>query len=123
MIADFFLHLFRLAAESPCPGASAILPNIYKGMKCEPDANGAPTPVIHSVADFFKIGSNGVEILVAISGGLAVVMILVASIYYIASMGDPARIKRAKEILQNLAIGLVLIIATYGIVQFIAQGF
>ena len=36
---------------------------------------------------------------------------------------DPGRIKRAKDILINMTIGLLLIMASYAIITFISKGF
>jgi hypothetical protein len=49
-------------------------------------------------------------------------MIIVAAIYYVTSMGDPGRVKRAKDILTNLVIGLVLLIGAYAVVDFVTKG-
>ena len=66
--------------------------------------------------------ANITQIAIALAGGLAVLLILVAAIYYIISGGDPGRTKLAKDIIQNTVIGLVVIIAAYAIVSLFANG-
>ena len=114
------LNFFHFAAEGPCVTVSGFLPSLYNRISCDSDTNA---PVLHSIQDIFIIAANVTQILIAASGAIAIIIIIVASIYFVTSMGDPARIKRAKEILQNATIGLVLIIAAYGIVQFVAGKF
>jgi hypothetical protein len=111
-----FLSLFKLAGA--CGTNTGFLPGLWDGL-CP---NGT-TPELTTLADVLKLVGNLLRILIAISGGLAIIVIIVASIYYVASTGDPARIKRAKDILTNMAIGLVLIVSAYAIVTYIAKGF
>jgi hypothetical protein len=111
------LHLFRLASAA-CGTNSGFLPNLYDGIGC-PDGS----PEISSIADILKVAANVTRILIAVSGALAVIVIIVAAIYYIISIGDPGRVKKAKDILTNMALGLLVIMAAYGIVTFIAKGF
>jgi hypothetical protein len=112
------LTLVRLAdacgAKSIFPGG----PSLYDNIPCD---NGNVS--INSVSDALVILANIFRILVAISGSLAVLIIIVAAIYYITSAGDPGRIKRAKDMMTNVAIGLILIIVSYAVVTFIAKGF
>ena len=112
------LSLFRLAANA-CGTKTGVLPSLYDGIPCA--ANNSPE--IHNLQDLLTIVANVVRILIAVSGSLAIILILVAGVYYITSLGDPARVKRAKDIITNTVIGLVLIIAAYAIVTFIAGEF
>jgi hypothetical protein len=101
-----------------CGTNSGFLPNLYDNGLCK---SGEVS--ISSVQDAFKLVGNLIRILIAVSGMLAVLFIIIAAIYYIVSMGDPGRVKQAKDILTNLVIGLVIIIASYAIVSFISAGF
>lgn len=51
-----------------------------------------------------------------IGGSLAVTAIIVASIYYIISMGNEDEMNKAKQIILYTIIGLVIISVAYGIV-------
>ena len=106
--------LFRFA--DAC-GNNGVLPGLFKGLTC-----GGGEVRITSVSDVVKIVANAVQALILISGGLAVILILIAAVYYITSMGDPGRIKQAKEIIINTIIGLGVIIMAYAIVGLIARG-
>lgn len=112
-----FLQLFHLAAT--CGANQGILPSLYKDL-CNSSTNEVE---IKSVSDVAHIIANLVQILIAVSGALAIITILVAAIYYITSTGDPGRVKKAKDILINTATGLILIIMSYAVVTFISGNF
>ena len=114
---------FKFAAKVCGTDSGDILPNLYKNISCEPDKNNNMIPAIKSIQDVFVIATNAIEIAVAVAGGLAVIILIVASIYFVTSMGDPARIKKAKEIIQNTVIGLGLILSVYAIITFISGNF
>jgi hypothetical protein len=112
------LTLFQLAATD-CATTHGLLPSLYDGF-C---ANGSTDVTISSLYDVLKIIANVTRILIAISGSLAVILLLVASIMFITATGDPSRIKRAREIIINTVTGLVLILVAYAVVTFVAGEF
>jgi hypothetical protein len=112
------LHLFKLAANA-CGTRTGLLPSLYDNISCNADG----IPQIKTVAEAVKVVGNGGRILIAVSGGIAVAVIIVGGMYYIASAGDPGRIKRAKDIIVNTVVGLAIILVAYGVVTFIAKGF
>ena len=118
MTADAVTHVFQLAANA-CGTHTGILPSLYDGF-C---TKGGSTPHLRSLQDIGLFISNIVRILIALSGSLAVIVLMVASIYYITAMGDPGRIKRAKDIILYTMVGLVLIIMSYAIITYIAGEF
>lgn len=111
------LNVFHLAAV--CATKTGFLPSLYDGISC--DASGAPT--ITSVSEVLKIAGNVSRILIAASGAIAVIVILIGSIYYITSTGDAGRVRKARDIIINTAVGLIVIVAAYTVVTFIAKGF
>jgi Type IV secretion system pilin len=111
------LGLFRLAA-SACGTRTGLLPSLYDNVPCT-DGNID----INSVSDVLIIVGNVSRILIALAGGIAVIVVIVAAIFYITSTGDPGRIKRAKDIIVNTAIGLIIILVAYAVVTYIATGF
>ena len=117
-MVEKILSNFMFAANE-CATKSGLLPNLYDNLPCKANS----TPSITSMQDVLIVIGNVVRILIAVSGSLAIIMILVASVYYIISAGDPGRAKKAKDIIYNTIIGLVLIIMAYAIVTFISGGF
>jgi hypothetical protein len=118
---DAIFHLFRLAANA-CGTKTGLLPSLYDpgpGFKCNADG----TLEIQSVQGALVIVGNVVRILIAFAGALAVIAIVVGAIFFIISAGDPAKVRRARDIINNAVVGLVLIVGAYAVVTFIAKGF
>ncbi|GAC1369611.1 MAG: hypothetical protein NVSMB39_1620 [Candidatus Saccharimonadales bacterium] len=113
------LNLFHMAASN-CGTKTGVLPSLYDGLGC--GADGA-SPSIKGLSDISIIIANVIRIIISISGSLAIIIILVAAVFYVTSAGDPGRVKRAKDILVNTVVGLVIILAAYAIVTFIAGEF
>lgn len=107
------LGVFKLAADA-CGTKTGWLPSLYDNLGCK---DGAPQ--LEYASDIAIIIGNLVRILIAIAGSLAVILLLVSSIYYITAMGDPGRVKKAKDIIVNTCLGLVLVIASYAIVTYL----
>jgi hypothetical protein len=118
MIWPGAINQFFAAVGNSCGTKTGIFPSVYDGLGC---TNGTPT--IKSLQDSVIIVGNIARILIAMSGAIAAILLIVASIYYITAMGDPARIRRAKDIILYTMVGLVLIIMSYAIISYIVRGF
>jgi len=114
----WLLHHLYLAS-SACGTHTGVAPSLYDGLSCDANGNIKLTNVSGAVV----IVANIARILIWLAGALAVIFIIVGAIYYIASAGDPGRIKRAKDILINSAVGVLLTVSAYAVVTFIAKGF
>jgi type IV secretion system pilin len=113
------LGMFKLAAG--CGATGTFPPSLYQtgpGLSC---VNGQIQ--LTDLSGVLVLIGNVVRIVIAVSGALALITILAASIFYVTSAGSPERIKRAREIIQYTATGLVLITLAYAIITFIANGF
>lgn len=108
--------MFRLGAACSVPSG---FPGLYDGFTCSTPG----VPDIKSLQDIGLLIGNVVRILIALSGSLAIIMLLVASIYYITATGDPARVKRAREIIIQTVTGLILIVLSYALVTFVTGNF
>ena len=58
-----------------------------------------------------------------VAGVAAVIVIVVAGIFYSISQGDAAKIKRAKEAILYALVGLVVVMVAFVITNFIAGRF
>lgn len=65
---------------------------------------------------------NVLSFVFVIAGIIAVIMILVASLQYITSTGDPQKTKKAKDTIIYALIGLVVAISASVIVNFVLGG-
>jgi hypothetical protein len=111
------VHLF--IASNACGTHTGVAPSLYDGLNCDSAGNFKIT----NVASLLIILGNVARILIWLAGALAVIFIIVGAIFYITSAGDPGRIKRAKDILVNAGVGLMLTVTAYAVVTFIAKGF
>lgn len=75
---------------------------------------------ITKLNDFYTLISNIIKILLSFVGLLSVIFIIVGGIFYILSTGDPGRIERAKSIITNAIIGLIIALVSFAAVTFIA---
>lgn len=75
------------------------------------------------------VGANqeAVDALIAavfgIAGVVAVVFIIIGGLRYTISQGDPGQVQRAKDTILYAIVGLVLVIASYTIINFILGRF
>ena len=53
------------------------------------------------------------------AGIVAVIVIIIAGVFYVISQGEPTKIARAKNAILFAAIGLAVIMSSFGIVNFI----
>jgi len=106
-------------AANACGTHTGVLPSLYDGMPC--DANGNIT--LNSVSAVIVIAGNVLRIMIALSGGLAVIFLVVGGVYYVVSMGDPGRIKQAKDTITHAITGLIIELVTYALETFIASKF
>jgi hypothetical protein len=66
---------------------------------------------------------NGLNLLYYIAGIVAVIVIIVAGINYITSMGDSGKVTRAKNMVFYAVIGLGILLAAFAITAFIVGTF
>ena len=74
--------------------------------------------------DFKKIPLIGlaiIDILLRISGIIAVFMIVYSGFKYIFSQGNPESTKAAKSTIQNAIIGIVIVTSSIAVIQFLAR--
>ena len=63
---------------------------------------------------------NIVKTLVGIAGAVALVFMVIGGFHYITSSGHPEKLDKAKRTLLYSGIGLVVVLAAYTIVDFVA---
>ncbi|HVE80556.1 MAG TPA: hypothetical protein VNA68_00200 [Candidatus Dormibacteraeota bacterium] len=90
-----------------------LFPSIFKGADLSSN----------SIAVIPIIFANIIEIILILSGVLAVIMIIWAGINYVISQGDPGRIKSAKDTITYAIFGLVLSAGAFLIIEFILGRF
>lgn len=107
----------HFARDSSCGTNNGFFPGLYDKLCVGGNVQ------IQGVDDILVMLTNIIRILTAVAGGIAVIALIVGGIFYVISGGEPAKIKRAKDIIIDSVIGLMLIITAYAIVTFIGNSF
>ena len=93
--------------------------HVGKCLECLNNHNGIWTAVGCIEKSTEGIVTKIMRVGLGIAGGIALLMILVASFKFSTSQGEPKSISEAKEIMQAAVIGLLFIIFSVTILQFI----
>ena len=110
---------WQLAVARNCTQEGGFLPDLYAKVRNCDTMQVEP----NSVSDFLRVLANLIQILLQVAGIAAVIFVIVGGIMYIASLGDPARTARAKETILYAVVGVIISLASYGIVSFITGSF
>lgn len=62
---------------------------------------------------------NGIAVLLSILGIIFVVLVVYAGFLYLTSAGEGGKVEKAKKLLSQSVIGLIIIIASYAISAFV----
>lgn len=89
----------------------------------EKDAFGKCVPSVNFPDGLWAIGLAVVDILLFFAGVVAVVMIILAGINYITSMGNPEKAISARKKITNSLIGLGIVLIASAVVSFIGKNF
>ena len=104
--------------EVDCDTASPSTPK-GKCCDCTNNQNGIWTAVGCIRHDGGSIVQSFIKIGLSVAGGSAVIMILIAGLMFTVSRGDPKRTGEAKDMLTSAVIGLLFIIFSITILEFI----
>ena len=104
-------------------GSFILLPtNVFAvtddyGLKDTAAGAGIPTDSVEPT----KVASAIINTVLGIVGVLAVVMIIYGGFLWLTSGGNEEKLSQAKTLLQNVVIGLFIILASYAIANFIVS--
>lgn len=90
---------------------------------CYLPQNTDGTPKINGLSDIWLIVAAIVEILLRIAALAAVAMVIVGSVQYISSQGEPDKTTKARTTIIGALIGLVVAILAATVITFIAGQF
>lgn len=88
---------------------------------CLPREHG--DPVLRDISDIWLIIVPIFNDALKLAGYIAAGFIIWGGIQYSKSQGDPANLKAAKDTIKNAIIGLVIVLLSIAVVQFIFRGF
>jgi len=69
--------------------------------------------------DFIRIAVNGSKILLGFVGSLALLAFIVGGVIFLTSGGNAEQVTKGKQIILGAVIGLVIVFASYAIIQFV----
>ena len=90
--------------------------NIYHTIVAVIDTNSLPKP------DTTQTIQNITNIVFALIGSLALLIIVLAGLRYITARGDPNGVSQARQAILYAVIGLIVAVAAYAIVTFVVKG-
>lgn len=101
--------LFAPAVQAACGDPSG---GYQAGLNCGPASIGVDTAITRTI-----------NTLLYIVGATAVIVMVVGGLRYVLSGGDPKNTAAAKDTILYAAIGLVVALLAYGIVNFVINQF
>ena len=121
------LKVFAVAMAMMVSGVAAVAPAMAAGScpagsvnatydKSIAECNVAKDESGRGLTDMFKTIIN---VVLALIGAIAVVMLILGGVQYSTSSGDAARVKKAKDTILYGIIGLVIALLAFAIVNFI----
>lgn len=98
-----------------CPGGFT-----KQGEACVPN-NPWGTQGLAGAEDAQQAGAQVIDYALSITGGLAVLFIIIGGYWYITSGASPGNEKKGKETLKYAVLGLVVVLLSYAIVRVVEQ--
>lgn len=80
-------------------------------------------PQFQALTDIWKIIIPIFNDVLKLAGYIAIGFVIWGGIQYIKSQGEPSNLSQAKDTIKNAIIGLLLVLASIAIMQFIYRGF
>lgn len=114
-----FSQINHLLLAADCTGQS-LFPDLFGGGLRN---SGTCEVEFTKLSDILILVANIISILMVVAGFVAVAFIIVGGFMYIASSGEPANIKKAKETIVNAVVGLILAMVAFGVVRFVTGSF
>lgn len=123
MFAVFFAKLFPsffVACDLGKP-AFFFLPPWWEYLNGTPDQLGACTPDVTFPHVILPVGLAIIDILIRVSGLVAIVSIIIAGVSYITASGNSEKAASARRRIYNSLIGLAIVFVAAGVVGFIGK--
>lgn len=98
---------------------SALAANTYTGLGGATNSLSAVGSKVGGGTDLPTLVGNFINVILGLLGIVFVVLIVYAGFEYLTSMGEPAKVDKAKKLITNAVIGLVIIVAAYAISSYV----
>jgi type IV secretory pathway VirB2 component (pilin) len=90
-------------------------------LKAGTDESAGEVNILKLTAD--EVLQNGLNIVYFLAGVVAVIVIIIAGIYYATSAGDSGKITKAKNMILYSVVGIVIILSAFAITNFVVGRF
>ncbi|HSE29100.1 MAG TPA: pilin [Candidatus Saccharimonadales bacterium] len=90
---------------------------------CNNQGDCEQTVVINSIRDIWKIIIPLFNDVLKLAGYIAIGFVIWGGIQYTKSQGEPSNLSAAKDTIKNAIIGLIIVLSSIAITQFIYRGF
>lgn len=107
---------FTAKSWSQCTSNFLGFPPWYRYIPMTADC----APKITKISQVWVIALNIIDMMIRAAGIIAVAFIMWGGFKYIKSQGEPSALADAKTVILNSVIGLVMVIASVAIVQYVA---
>ncbi len=109
VVVGSFLPLGTAEAFSLIGEGSGVSPACYNQGDC-------------SVCDALRVVYNVGNLVMMLVGGVALILMIIAGLMFIVNAGNTDRVSQAKKLMVNTVIAIVIVLAAYAIVHFVAVG-
>lgn len=103
-----FLPASAMALTTGLSGATSELSTVGGAIGTDAETNTLP-----------ELIGNLIAVLLSVLGIIFVVLVVYAGFLYLTAAGDDEKVKKAKKLLNQSIIGLVIIIAAYAIASYV----
>jgi len=121
LYAKFGIGLFVLAvlAGPFAAGARTPIGNSLDGGATAVETTSATAAGLTSASDIPTLVGRGVSVVLGLLGIIFVVLVVYAGFLYLTSNGEEANVKKAKKMLTQAVIGMVLVASAYAISSYV----
>lgn len=81
----------------------------------------APVGIIDSYTSFYSLMIRVSDLMLVFAGSIAVIMLIISGLQYATAMGDDKKIDKSKRNMKWSAIGLLISLSAYWIVEFVLK--
>ena len=112
----YLLIIFTLIIFLPV----SVNASLIEGLKCAESWRPASEQTC-TLNDFIRIAVNVSQIILGLTGSLALLAFIYGGFVFLLSGGSAQNVEKGKGILKAAVIGLVIVFASYMIIQFVLQ--
>ncbi|MBI4139202.1 hypothetical protein HY479_03570, partial [Candidatus Uhrbacteria bacterium] len=113
--------LFSLSLLTALLGAGVLATAVPASAQIETGLNEVGQTVKLSATDPRVIATNIINVALGLMGIILVVLILYGGFVYMTSGGEAEKVDRAKKIIRNAIIGVILVLSSWGIARFVIE--